>query len=358
MFIPNDILYIHSIFKKNNFELHIVGGAVRDYLLKNKPNDYDLVTNAYPDEIINLLKYKNGFSIKEVGKAFGVILVSTCNFPEGIEIATFREDIGKGKNTKVKFSTIDTDVLRRDITINALYYDIDNNKVVDLINGVNDIENKIIRTVGDTTCRFNEDRLRILRVLRFATKYNFTLDRFIIESIKKDNNLTQISKERIINEFKKTLKTTDNKIAYFNMLDEFKLWGVMFPGVIVNKQFTNLPWIIQISYLFMSNTKDILNKLFTKKEVNAILFLKDLINIKPIKILDLYKKRNRTELSNDDICKFAMGVNIDKKIINAFIKFKPTVDSKDIIIKYSLQGPDITKKINEIESNNFIKLLN
>lgn len=357
MFIPNDILNIHSIFKKNKFELYVVGGAVRDYLLKIKPNDYDLVTNAYPDEIINLLKSENNFSIKEVGKSFGVILVSTRNFPEGIEIATFREDIGKGKNTKVKFSTIDKDVLRRDITINALFYDIDNNKVVDLVGGINDIENRIIRTVGDADCRFNEDRLRILRSLRFASKYNFALDRYIIESIKKDNNLNQISKERIMGEFKKTLKNTDNKIAYLNMLNDFKLWDIMFPGIIVNKQFTNLPWITQIAYLFMSNTKDKLSTVFTKKEVCTILLLKELINFKPIKILDLYKKRNNVTISNNDIYEFAVKAKIDKNIINAFIKFKPTVNSKDIIEKYSLQGSDITKKINEIESNNFIKLL-
>ena len=134
MKLPKDILNIHSLFKQAGKQLFVVGGAVRDHLLGIEPKDFDLATNATPDEIIEIATNGN-LKIVEVGKAFGVVIVG------GHEIATFRKDIGKGRRPdSVEFTTIEGDVERRDLTINALFLNIDNGEIVDLVGGIQDLE--------------------------------------------------------------------------------------------------------------------------------------------------------------------------------------------------------------------------
>ena len=160
--VPSDIKKIHKIFKKNGYKLYVVGGAVRDAILGKRPKDFDLATDAKPDEVLNIAR-KGGFKTLEVGKAFGVVLVG------GHEIATFRKDIGKGRRpSAVDYTDIKGDVERRDLTINALFYDIDKQTIVDLVGGIEDLRKGQIRTVGKAEERFDEDPLRKLRALRFA----------------------------------------------------------------------------------------------------------------------------------------------------------------------------------------------
>ena len=186
--------------------MHIVGGAVRDALLGKKPKDFDLATDAHPDEVVSILKAGGFDTIGEVGQQFGVVIAKTPSFREGIEIATFREDIGKGRRPDgVEYSTIDVDVKRRDLTINALFYDIEKGEVVDLVGGVADLQNGHIRTVGNPADRFDEDPLRKLRALRFAGRTGSKLEKETADAIKKDNSLKDISSERIHDEFKKSI---------------------------------------------------------------------------------------------------------------------------------------------------------
>ena len=113
--LPRDVKDLHKLFKKNKRELYVVGGAVRDAMLGIKPKDFDLATDAQPDEVVKILKSGGIDTIGEVGTQFGVVIAKTPSFKEGMEIATFREDIGKGRRPDaVNFSTIDKDVLRRD----------------------------------------------------------------------------------------------------------------------------------------------------------------------------------------------------------------------------------------------------
>lgn len=170
MHIPKDILAIKDVFKKNGFKLYVVGGAVRDAILGKNPKDYDLVTDAIPDKVEQIMA-QAGFKTLPTGKSFGVINVFT-NDGE-YEIATFRTDIGKGRNPDVKFgATIESDAQRRDLRINALYYDIDKNEIIDLVGGLNDIRDNNIQMVGNPQERFEEDPLRILRFFRFFSRFN------------------------------------------------------------------------------------------------------------------------------------------------------------------------------------------
>ena len=137
--IPSDIRNIHKLFKKNKKKLFVVGGAVRDAILGKNPKDFDLATDAKPDEVLAIAK-KGGLKTVEVGKQFGVVIVA------GHEIATFRKDVGKGRRpSSVDYTDIEGDVKRRDLTINALFYDLDRGEIVDLVGGIADLKKKKIR---------------------------------------------------------------------------------------------------------------------------------------------------------------------------------------------------------------------
>lgn len=168
--VPEDIKKIKDIFVKNGHKLFVVGGAVRDALLGKTPKDWDLATDAVPDKVEAMMKGA-GLRTLPTGKAFGVINVFTDD--DEFEIATFRGDGEYTDNRRpdsVTFTDIETDAKRRDLTCNALYYDIDTNEVVDLVGGVEDIKNGVVRTVGNPADRFKEDPIRIMRFIRFLSK--------------------------------------------------------------------------------------------------------------------------------------------------------------------------------------------
>jgi len=161
-------------------EAHIVGGAVRDALLGRKPKDVDVATSAHPDQVISVF---NGGNL--VGASFGVVIVEEDG--EKIEIATFRKDgeYDDGRHpVSVEFCGAETDALRRDFTINALFYDPVAEEVTDYVGGMDDLRSGVIRSVGDPFKRFSEDHLRMLRAVRFSMRYGFTIDRHTVEAIR------------------------------------------------------------------------------------------------------------------------------------------------------------------------------
>jgi poly(A) polymerase len=171
--IPDSVKDLHKLFQSAGKKLYLVGGSVRDFLTGDKPKDFDLATDALPDEVLEIIGDK--FRTNLQGRAFGVVVVYTKEVPEGMEIATFRSDVydgklGKTRNPDVKFTTIEQDVLRRDLRINGLFYDLDKKEIVDLVGGVDDIKNKVIGMIGDPDLRIKEDPLRILRAIRMACR--------------------------------------------------------------------------------------------------------------------------------------------------------------------------------------------
>lgn len=204
MHVPTDVKELANSFEIYGHELYIVGGAIRDFLLGKDPKDYDLATDATPDESIEIIK-NVGFDVVEVGKEFGVVSAVTADGSE-YEIATFREDIGSGRNPDgVKFTDISTDVKRRDLTINALFYNINTGEIVDLVGGRDDLNKGLIRTVGDPDVRFEEDKLRKLRALRFYARVGKDIDPETYKALA-DRDLEGVSNERIRDEFTKSVK--------------------------------------------------------------------------------------------------------------------------------------------------------
>ena len=193
---------IISVLHKQGAEAYLAGGCVRDALLGRVPKDFDIASSARPEEV---LSYFPGS--KKQGKAFGVVFI-----PQGrVEVATFRIDgpYTDGRRPDyVRFSSAKEDALRRDFTVNALFYDLKTNKIMDYVEGLKDIEQKVIRTVGEPEKRFKEDHLRILRAIRFQLHLGWTIEKNTWQALlKMKESLLKISRERIYEECLKSLKT-------------------------------------------------------------------------------------------------------------------------------------------------------
>jgi len=190
-----------------------------------QPSDFDIATDAVPDQVHAL--FPNALT---VGKAFGVTIIPFGDF--NLEVATFREDLEykDGRRPEgVRFSTAEADAKRRDFTANALFYDLQSDKVIDYVGGVEDIKNRILRTVGDPDQRFSEDKLRILRAVRFAAQLDFELEPATYAAVKKRAaEVTQVSRERVRDELQKLLKTP-NRIKGLSLLVETGLLKALFP---------------------------------------------------------------------------------------------------------------------------------
>lgn len=218
--IPKKVLYIIETLKRNGFKSYIVGGCVRDSLLHKFPKDWDITTDAEPNTIIDIFN-NLGHKTYEVGKAFGTIIVNINN--ENFEVTTFRGEkdyINNRKPSIVYFTkNIKEDLKRRDFTINAMAYNYEDG-LIDIFNGKSDLNNSLIRTVGNSSDRFFEDALRMLRAIRFSTCLNFTLDPITKNGIYINRALIRnISRERITTEFTKILS---NKHYYKGILTLFE----------------------------------------------------------------------------------------------------------------------------------------
>lgn len=358
--VPQDIIDLYNLFQKNGKELYIVGGAVRDALLGKKPKDFDLATDAFPEEVVKIVQSAGYSTIGEVGQQFGVVIVQIPSDKNGVEIATFREDIGAGRRPDaVKYSTIDKDVLRRDLTINALFYDIGRKEVVDLVGGIQDIQDQKIRTVGVAADRFAEDPLRKLRALRFAGRTGSKLEKETADAILTDPSLEGVSPERIRDEFKKSIESAKKPVDYLNMVSEFNLWPIMFPTLQVSPSFVNTnTWLIQLTHLFGDNETELIKKemnrmTFTSDEINGVVFLKSMLNFNPDDVFAIYKQFVTTKVDKDILIQFAKINRLDLKQIRAFLKYKPSTDGNWVMKEFGVKGPQIADKIKEIEAEKF-----
>lgn len=207
MEIPEEIKFVIEKLEKSGFEAYVVGGCVRDFLKGVEPEDWDIATNAKPEEIgkIFLRSFANN--------KFGTVTVLTNSENprlKEIEITPYRIDekyTDKRHPDKIRWAkTIGEDLARRDFTINAVALKIKNQEIIDPFGGQEDLRNKIIRTVGNPEDRFSEDALRMMRAVRFATSFGFKIEEKTAEAIKKNSFWLQaISKERIRDEFLKII---------------------------------------------------------------------------------------------------------------------------------------------------------
>lgn len=375
--LPKSVKIINKLFKKNHKSLYLVGGAVRDAILGIKPKDFDLATDAKPDEVTAMLN-SAGINNFPKGEAFGVISAVTSDGE--FEIATFRKDLTGGRRPDaVEFTTIDKDVLRRDLTINALFYDIDREEVVDLVGGIKDLTDNIIRTVGTPMDRFNEDPLRKMRVLRFQSRLGANLDPATRDALLKSEwgssqitkeSLASVSKERIRDEFQNAIAKAKSPELYFSWLDEFRFWPFILPapiGSMTDTAFLNKSYIdsnnvdVQLATLLKNvdlhkNTKYglMLKKqyAYTIEQVRTIETLHFLMVFKPTDIIDIKKDLEISKTNIKTCLEFAKFNQIDKSLIQKIYDFKLAIKGDDPEL-IGLSGKAYGDKLRQLEAAAF-----
>ncbi|MDO8730872.1 MAG: CCA tRNA nucleotidyltransferase [Candidatus Omnitrophota bacterium] len=226
------ILYRNAVgivrtLKKAGHEACLVGGCVRDLLMRRDPKDYDVATSARPEEVAKLFR-----RTIPVGAQFGVQIVMIGKTP--YEVATFRTDqeYKDGRHPEgVLFSSPKEDALRRDFTVNGLFYDPLKRKVIDYVGGRADLKLRMVRAIGDPDQRFAEDRLRMLRAVRFSATLGFRLDPATFKAVQAAaGRITEVSSERIRDELVK-LFTGPNPGRGLELLDASGLLKVILPEV-------------------------------------------------------------------------------------------------------------------------------
>ena len=233
--------------RERGYQSYLVGGCVRDLLLGREPADYDVSTDATPDQVMQIFPQTYA-----VGAQFGVVLVphlsvgvdggpeegqkTAPEHPKVIEVATFRSDgaYSDGRHPDAVRYTRDPreDVQRRDFTINGLMLDpLDSDRVLDFVGGQQDLQRKLVRTIGEPERRFSEDKLRMLRAVRFAARFEYSIDAATFASIRElAPQIHQVSRERVRDELTKMLTEGQARRA-FELLDETGLLHEVLPEV-------------------------------------------------------------------------------------------------------------------------------
>jgi poly(A) polymerase len=236
-------------------QAYLVGGGIRDVLLGRTPKDFDVVTDALPDEVRRLFR-----SCRLIGRRF--VLAHVRFNKEIVEVATFRAHHDKGGDGVMEegrivrdnvYGTMDEDVWRRDFTVNALYYDISDYSLIDYVNGMADLRTGIIRLIGEPEQRYQEDPVRMLRAIRFAAKLGFTLAPETREPIQELSGLlVEVSAARLFEEVQK-LFLSGHAVPSFEQLRLYNLFRPLFPYT--DECFTN-PTALALVEQVLRNTDE------------------------------------------------------------------------------------------------------
>lgn len=292
MKIPDHILKVLNVLENNGFEGYLVGGCVRDAKMGIEPHDFDLTTNATPYEMLDIFK---DYRIIETGLKHGTVTVVSDG--ENVEITTYRIDgeyLDNRRPEEVYFTrNLKEDLSRRDFTVNAFAYS-PSKGFVDMFGGEDDLKNKIIRCVGEADKRFNEDGLRIMRALRFASCLGFRIENDTSESIFKSKYLLKnISVERIYSEFKRLVcgvdagKIIKNYVEVFAAANErINDCADLFAENAKKIHKIKTGYLTRIAALFYGSEKDLAKKFMKdmKADNYAIGFVSDLHRLSFCKI--------------------------------------------------------------------------
>lgn len=290
MSLPSSVEYVLSKLKENGYQAYVVGGAVRDFLMGKTPHDYDLTSDALPSQISDVFK---DFYQEHSGEKHGTIRVIIDHKP--IEITTFRCDEGYTdyrRPDNVEFvKDVYIDSKRRDFSINAFYYS--EGHIYDFHEGLEDLNNKVIKTIGNPSTRFHEDALRILRAIRFSAKLGYEIEsktKTALLDCREELNL--IAKERILIELKEISSTSN---FFRNIKEYFPIFKLIIPCLdkignsiddIYNFDTKSYgDYIASLSALF--SLREINNdfmpwRLFIKMDNESINAIKSLIKLKDI----------------------------------------------------------------------------
>lgn len=379
--VPDEVKFLHRAFQAYNAKLYGVGGFVRDKVTSvirgkpYKPKDFDLVTGERPVDVLDILHNARKLpdapkmAIREVGKAFGVVLVTIGDMD--FEIATFREDAPTGDGRRpdyVTFSTIDKDAARRDLTVNALYYDFDEGAVIDFHGGIRDLHAQYIRFVGDAQARIYEDKLRVMRFIRFHCRVNpggpESVDKDTREVIRLCKLRPEISDERIRDEFVKGATSCLDLDSYLRILDDLGLMSQVFPDLKTTaevKMADNLPIEAVVAQVLRYNEENLrvhnrlLDLKWTRDEAEVVAFLIGIHRWTPDLISEFKKARNRAKVADTLVRDFVANhcePNQSQLIRDMLDCPYPTVSSEAVMAE-GFSGSALGQEIKWREAANF-----
>lgn len=300
--INRNVLKVLYTLKDHGYQSYLVGGSVRDLLLDKHPKDFDIATNAYPEKIKKLFKH-----CYIIGRRFQ--LVHVCFDKQVIEVATFRAK-HRGQNSKEGmilrdnvYGNIEQDVMRRDFTINALYYNIVDYSLVDYVGGIKDLHAKQVCLIGDPVTRYREDPVRMLRAIRFAAKLGFSIHPDTAKPIYTLGELLlNISPARLYDEYVK-LFFTGHPMSSLNELKKYELFNILFPIFNLN------PSNKKIDNFIMQGIRYIEHKISQNKEINPAYLIAILLWNSVVETAKEYIK------NNEKISEFLAYKNIADKLL-------------------------------------------
>ena len=343
--LPESVQYILSRLNKNNYEAYVVGGCVRDSLMKRIPHDWDICTSALPEQVMEIF---NEHQIIPTGLKHGTVTIVIDKEP--FEVTTYRidgeyEDNRHPKNV-VYTKSLHEDLMRRDFTINALAYN-PTEGIIDIVDGIKDIKNKTIRCVGNSGERFREDALRMLRAIRFAARYSFRIHHKTIFSILANKELLKnISIERISSEILKTLSSNyvNSRIYY--------LLATCVKQIIPELDNTN---VVNISYKVERSPADIYVRLalllnFDEEKLPEVLKRLRFDN-------DTIKKVCNVSKFGKYIC-FEVAAPFNKEIHQeCFYKYLARILIKELGNKMAISSIHFAALLQEYKYNDIIRLI-
>lgn len=364
--LPSSVEYVLSKLKENGYQAYVVGGAVRDFLMGKTPHDYDLTSDALPSQISDIFK---DFYQEHSGEKHGTIRVIIDHKP--IEITTFRCDEGYTdyrRPDNVEFvKDVYIDSKRRDFSINAFYYS--EGHIYDFHEGLEDLNNKVIKTIGNPSTRFHEDALRILRAIRFSAKLGYEIEsktKTALLDCKEELNL--IAKERILIELKEISSTSN---FFRNIKEYFLIFKIIIPCL--DKIGNSIDDIYNFDTKSYGDYIASLSALFSLREINNDfmpwrLFIKmDNESINAIKTLIKLKDINFNNSFDDDyingliLLSKPVDINVFKNyLINLYNLKRFKNDDIDSILNrvdiLSEGNTPYSLKDLEIDGNDLLKL--
>lgn len=364
--LPSSVEYVLSKLKENGYQAYVVGGAVRDFLMGKTPHDYDLTSDALPSQISDVFK---DFYQEHSGEKHGTIRVIVDHEP--IEITTFRCDEGYTDYRRpdhVEFvKDVYIDSKRRDFSINAFYYF--EGHIYDFHEGLEDLNNKVIKTIGNPSTRFHEDALRILRAIRFSAKLGYEIEsktKTALLDCKEELNL--IAKERILTELKEISSTSN---FFRNVKEYFPIFKLIIPCL--DKIGNSIDDIYNFDTKSYGDYIASLSALFSLREINNDfmpwrLFIKmDNESINAIKTLIKLKDINFNNSFDDDyingliLLSKPVDINVFKNyLINLYNLKRFKNDDIDSILNrvdiLSEGNTPYSLKDLEIDGNDLLKL--
>lgn len=364
--LPSSVEYVLSKLKENGYQAYVVGGAVRDFLMGKTPHDYDLTSDALPSQISDVFK---DFYQEHSGEKHGTIRVIVDHKP--IEITTFRCDEGYTdyrRPDNVEFvKDVYIDSKRRDFSINAFYYS--EGHIYDFHEGLEDLNNKVIKTIGNPSTRFHEDALRILRAIRFSAKLGYEIEsktKTALLDCKEELNL--IAKERILTELKEISSTSN---FFRNVKEYFPIFKLIIPCL--DKIGNSIDDIYNFDIKSYGDYIASLSALFSLREINNDfmpwrLFIKmDNESINAIKTLIKLKDINFNNSFDDDyingliLLSKPVDINVFKNyLINLYNLKRFKNDDIDSILNrvdiLSQGNTPYSLKDLEIDGNDLLKL--